>query len=254
MLLKAELWQAIALGIDAENAKIEIFIQHNLSRGIAREVILRNLIVQQTPDPYRVHSGFVYSDKSKAEPDKQCDVLVYDPRVHQPYYQIDEFVVVPSESTRVLMEVKSEIGDKEFAQIINMSLYAQGFKLPHFGFAYGGWTFDTFCNKAMALDEGIKNLPVCLVVHHRNYLAIRTFREREPMRLLIDFTTHTAMATAFFMDCYAFIIREGHLIHPDTVWDWFVNRLTIVAPQSKRWLATTGELHDCTELSASPSS
>src|SRR6516165_6141522 len=164
MLLNSEFWNAVALGIDAENGKIEIFVQHNLSRGIAREVLLRDIIVQHTPDPNRVRSGFIYSDKPKTEPSKQCDVLVYDPTVDQPYYQIEEFVVVPAHAARALMEVKSEMADKELGQIINMSSYAKGFGLPHFGFVYGGWTFDTFCDKARALGEGIKNLPVCLAV------------------------------------------------------------------------------------------
>src|SRR5205823_443112 len=35
MLFRSDLWEAVALGITAENKKIEIFVRHNLSRGIA---------------------------------------------------------------------------------------------------------------------------------------------------------------------------------------------------------------------------
>src|SRR4051794_12128481 len=106
MLFRSDLWEAIALGITAENKKIEIFVHHNLSIGIAREALLRNIIVQHTPHPFVVRSGFVYTDNHKIAPHKQCDVLVYDPRVWQPYYQIDEFVVASPDSSVLITEVK----------------------------------------------------------------------------------------------------------------------------------------------------
>src|SRR4051812_13006815 len=120
MQFRSDFWEAIALGINAENRKIEIFIHHNLSRGIAREALLRSIIVQHTPEPYQVRSGFVYTDDPKAVPTKQCDDLVYNPQQYRPYYQIDEFVVVHPDAVRSLAEVKSEINDREFKKIREM--------------------------------------------------------------------------------------------------------------------------------------
>ncbi len=154
MLLRSDLWEAIALGIAAENRKIEIFIHHNLSIGTAREALLRNIIVQHTPLPYCVRSGFVHTDDHRLNPHKQCDVLVYDPRIWPPYYQIDEFVVASPNSTVLLAEVKSTIGDSELDDLLGMQAYARGLAKPMLGYVYGGWTFDTFCEKLrpQALD------------------------------------------------------------------------------------------------------
>src|SRR4051812_15917654 len=62
MLVNDKLWEAIALGITAEDRKIRLFIHHNLSRGVAREALLRNIVVQHTIHPYCVRSGFVHTD------------------------------------------------------------------------------------------------------------------------------------------------------------------------------------------------
>src|SRR5262249_19276470 len=154
-------------GIDAKNEKIDIFIHHNLSRGIAREALLRNILVQHTPDPYRVRSGFVHTDDPVLAPHKQCDVLVYDPSVWQPYYQIDEFIVASPDSTKLIAEVKSNLSDGEFADIRNMHAYARGVGKPLLGFVYEGWQFDTFCEKMRAFAADMDSLPFCLVVHAR---------------------------------------------------------------------------------------
>lgn len=116
MELDSAYWNIVAMGIDAEDAKIGYFLPNptqNHSRGIAREAILRSLLVAQTPDPFVVSTGFVYGVNPAVDP-KQCDALVYDPRKSQPLYQLDEFVVVSPAAYLTAIEVKSEFGAKEF--------------------------------------------------------------------------------------------------------------------------------------------
>jgi hypothetical protein len=251
MQLRSDLWEAIALGIAAENKKIDIFIHHNLSRGIAREALLRSIIVQHTPHPYEVRSGFVYTDDHRVAPSKQCDVLVYDPQKYRPYYQIDEFVVVHPDAIRGIVEVKSEINDREFSSIRLMTKYAYDVRKPLFAFVYDGWSVKTFSEKVLQFSAQLHELPNCLVVHEKNYLATFALRNREEVYLVIDFSDSAGMATAFFMNIFDFIIRGG-ILPPWVVWEWFEQRLTIVPPQRKRWLTSDGNLHDMSELTTAP--
>src|SRR4051812_11041884 len=66
-------WRAVALRIDAEEQQASFFLSHNESRGVAREAILRDLLVKQTPEPLRVKSGFVRRIKPAVHCSKQCD-------------------------------------------------------------------------------------------------------------------------------------------------------------------------------------
>jgi hypothetical protein len=99
-------WQAVANGINAENQKATIFLKHNPSIGIAREAIVRDLLVKQTPEPYRVATGFIYEYGTEPWSSKQCDVLVYDPMESQPHYAIGGLSVVPRKAARLVVEVK----------------------------------------------------------------------------------------------------------------------------------------------------
>jgi hypothetical protein len=253
MLFRSDLWSAIAQGISAESAKIDIFIHHNLSRGIAREALLRSIIVQHTPHPFVVRSGFVYTDNHRVAPHKQCDVLVYDPRVWQPYYQIEEFVVASPDSSVLITEVKSTIGDEEFSDIRNMQQYAQGVNKPLLGFVYEGWTFDTFCEKIIPFAQSMNDLPICIVVHERNYLAVRPTRANEPIYVLIDFSRSNpaspGLATAFFLNIYYLLVRaferraQADALLDGSLLNWFHHELTVVPPSGKRWLTPDGVLH-----------
>jgi hypothetical protein len=253
MLFRSDLWEAIALGVTAENRKIEIFIHHNLSRGIARETLLRKIIVQHTAHPFLVRSGFVYTDDQTLNPHKQCDVLVYNPRVWQPYYQIDEFVVASPDSSVLIVEVKSTIGDDEFTDIRNMQAYAQGVHKPLLGFVYGGWTFSTFCEKVRPFASNLSSLPICIVVHERNYLAVRPTLTEHPICLLIDFSqsnpSSPGIATAYFLNIYDLLVRsferraQDQALPDGLLLDWFRHTLTVVPPAAKRWLTPDGVLH-----------
>src|SRR5262249_35882900 len=94
-------------------------------------------------------------------------------------------------------------------------------------------------------------LPKCLVVHQRNYLAIRIKRNRNPIYLLIDFSRANppspGMGTAYFMNVYDILLRN-RLKKENVFWDWFVKRFTIVPPEAKKWLTNDGILHNGTEL------
>src|SRR5262245_37639946 len=137
-------WQAVAQGVDAEDRKASLFVRHPGSRGGAREAILRALLIHQTPEPYRVNSGFI-CEFAGTEPrlSRQCDVLVFDPRVPQPYYAIDAFVVIPRAAARLAVEVKSDLGQDDLDDMCVIAESVRQRGVPTLGFAFGGWTFET---------------------------------------------------------------------------------------------------------------
>ena len=99
-----------------------------------------------------------------------------------------DFVVASPDSSVLITEVKSTIGDDELKDIRNMQQYALGVNKPLLGFVYDGWTFDTFCQKVLPFASNLDALPICIVVHDRNYLAVRPTTANEPVFVLINFS------------------------------------------------------------------
>jgi hypothetical protein len=183
MIPLTEYWHAVAKAIDAEDEKLSLFVDHPGELGTAREAILRHFLVAQTPEPFRIETGFICHLLTKVgssdPPDRwtsmQCDLLVYNPQIARPYYAIENLVVLPREVVAAIIEVKSDLGEKTFQQMLALWENTHWLVKPVLGFAYEGWTFDTFVEK---LTEAIRDrrfgVPNCIAVHRRNYVFIRS--------------------------------------------------------------------------------
>ena len=77
-------WQLVSQGMDLEDRRLRMFVRHKGSLGTGRENIVRKFLAEQTPEPYRVSTGFVVHPGNPKISSAQCDVLVYDPRQGQP--------------------------------------------------------------------------------------------------------------------------------------------------------------------------
>jgi hypothetical protein len=169
-----EYWQAVARAIDAEDAKASIFIRHNASVGSAREAILKDVLSRQTLEPYRVTSGFVFHPPSENWCSRQCDVIVYNPMVARPYYAIGELAVVPREAAKLVIEVKTELDEKAFKEMLNVWESVFWLPVPMLGFAYDGVRFQTFVEYLRgAIPTAPRGLPTCISVHRHNYIYMR---------------------------------------------------------------------------------
>jgi hypothetical protein len=236
-------WQAVANGINAENQKATIFLKHNPSIGIAREAILRDLLVKQTPEPFRVATGFIYEYGTVPWSSKQCDVLVYDPTTSQPHYAIGGLSVVPRKAARVVVEVKTTLEKETFTQIMGVwkKLHesvgkTQWIPPPTLAFAYDGMTFPTcldyICNE---LRESSQGLPECLAVHEHNYIIVRSgyrlavnvdipHRHRPATyHLAVNFGAadkSDGRASAAFFDFYHYLLEQRQVYEPQLKW-WF---------------------------------
>lgn len=222
-----EYWQAVARGLEAESQKAAVYVTHPPSLGVAREIILRNIIQKETPGQYSIKTGLIRGRDGTES--KQCDLIIYNQHEHTPNYQIDEFVVVPPASTRVAIEVKSRLDSTD--QLIDTIGHWQStrpLRVATLVFAYQGMTFGAFLNSmAERIREKSSNSPPCLAVHSRNYLALRAGHWGEQMPFpyaVVDFSHFGdqgyAMATAYFLQWY-FRHLDHQDITPGEVTNWF---------------------------------
>jgi len=235
-----EYWEAVARSIDAENQKANIFITHNDSLGVAREAILRDLLVKQTPEPYRVSTGFVYYAEAKPKPwsSKQCDVLVYDPTASQPYYSIGGLSVVPRRACKLIIEVKTRLKQETFKQILGVWGSTFWLNVPTLGFAFEGETFKSFLEYVVeAIKSEDRGVPECLAVHRDNYLMARssyrlatnpeTPNRHRPAKyhFAVNFgitNKKDGRASAAFLDFYDRLLRNGlGQIDENHLYTWF---------------------------------
>lgn len=216
-------WQLVTQGMELEDRRLRMFVKHKGSLGTGRETIVRKFLTDQTPDPYRISTGFVVYPSDPKISSAQCDVLVYDPRKGQPIYRIDEFVVISPVIARLAIEVrsnmsigkKSNVGNKPTGldQVFGIQNSMKPFGTQVFGFGFNGPTFDTFLQGVVNKMSGnIENIPECILVHRRNYILIRAddpkkpFGPEMPLFFGIDFNPLGAKsqgyATALFLWCY----------------------------------------------------
>lgn len=78
-------------------------IAHGPTKGSYREELLRELLQRYIPQRYHAATGFIYGR------DKQLDIIVYDQIDYAPIFRTGNLVVVPPESVRAIIEVKSTL-------------------------------------------------------------------------------------------------------------------------------------------------
>jgi hypothetical protein len=264
MILIPEYWHAVARGIDAENDKATIFIHHNASLGVAREAILRKVIIDHTPEPFKVQTGFVChvqdnidtGEQSSPWMSRQYDLLVHDPWHSRPFYAIDQLVVVPRRSARCVVEVKSYLGKRAFEKKLEIWRETAWIPVPTFGFAYDGLKFTNFVQRlATAVKNNQRGVPQCLVVHRKNYIFFRSVYRLAPTkqssRLIakhqfgIDFGNqkkHLGSSTAIFLELYSRWLKNSfdHVVESELLY-WF-NRLEL-AEESKISIDDEGKVN-----------
>jgi hypothetical protein len=111
-------WKAVAKGLEAESEKAAVYVSHNPSLGVAREIMFKELLIKETPGPYLIRTGIVRESPSGGMVSKQCDLIVYDPHAGTAFYSIKDFVVVPKTIARVVIDIKSEINAEKLAEIV----------------------------------------------------------------------------------------------------------------------------------------
>jgi hypothetical protein len=252
----AEFYRAISLGIEAENLKATVYVRHGASLGTARENNLREVLEDSTPAPFKLATGLLHDtfhDGPRCS--SQCDVLVYDPTVDPPKYAFRDFVVLDPRTARLVVEVKSTLGEKKFGHILEVATSVRQFRIPTMAFAYRSVTFESFVGyfasafrDACARDDA-PQLPYCAAVHKNNYLAIRPHHTQptdRPYVMLVDFGRRsretTGYAAALFLQFYDMLLRGKTKLYSGALYQWF-NGLTSLPAEQRVYIGADGQPH-----------
>ena len=120
---------------------------HWLSVGNYKEELLRSLLKQLLPKKYEVSSGFILSlDENGNEiKSKQQDIIIWDSNEYAAIFRDHDFVIVPPEACKAVIEVKSTLTSQTFKKAMFASdgifdfvrtPYIQNLNISRYIFAY----------------------------------------------------------------------------------------------------------------------
>ncbi|GAB2887862.1 hypothetical protein GCM10027202_15590 [Microvirgula curvata] len=89
-------------------------ISHSGTVGTYRENLLQTLLQKHLPERYHVATGFIHGCH------RQLDVLIYDRIDYAPLFREGDLVVVPSESVRAVIEVKTNLTKDKLRNSLNL--------------------------------------------------------------------------------------------------------------------------------------
>jgi hypothetical protein len=256
-----------AMVLQGESRKAACYVPPSHSLGVLREKMVSNFLRNETPERFRVETGYIRNHGS-GRTSRQCDLLVHEAGIEAPLYRWGDFVVVHDTAARAVVEIKSRMLKVDFrhlldvhASIVNIEAARSGQTfVPTFGYGLSGPTFDTFlgylqeavaANRLKAGNKGKHlNWPVCVAVQNRNYLGARPLvgAAGKPYAFCaVDFSKATdkrsrlvdGVETGYFLQIYAKVLRHQRDGLKDAdLYNWF-NRLP-VAPNGKAWITPDG--------------
>lgn len=243
-----DFYRAIALGIDAENQKASVYISHSGSIGNAREIILRDVMEEATPAPFKLATGLIHDRIGKdSRSSRQCDVLVYDPTTDPPKYAFKDFVVVDPGTARLVVEVKSCLDNVAFNHTLEVAKSVDQFSLPTLSFSYDSVGFDAFAEYfSKASSESYCHFPVCVAVHSKNYIAFRPTSfapTHEQFMLLMNCGvvpgSYPGFSTATFLQVYDMCLRHSDKLLSEVFYKWF-NTFSSLPDEARCFVASDG--------------
>jgi hypothetical protein len=241
-----EFYNAIALGIDAENAKATAYIKHGPSLGNAREIILRDVVREATPEPFRFGTGFIHHimESGETKLTRQCDVLVYDPTLDPPKYSFENFVILGPNTVKIAIEVKSDLDSDKFNHAVEVSASTAWFRVPTLVFAYDSVSFEAmlqYFHTALQNHES-HLLPTCLAVHKKNYVAVQPLMRQSSHPVGITLLDYSAApgaqswaSTATFLQLYDACLRNRGAMSSISLYRWF-NSHTALPSSARRFV------------------
>ncbi|CAD5262740.1 MULTISPECIES: DUF6602 domain-containing protein [Halomonadaceae] len=93
----------IAGELESLSQRVRYIIDHGPTVGTYRENLLQNSLRKHLPERYHIATGFIHGFK------KQIDLLIYDRIDYAPLFREGDLVIVPQESVRAVIEVKTNL-------------------------------------------------------------------------------------------------------------------------------------------------
>lgn len=100
--------------LHALSQRIRSLISHTGSVGTYRECLLQTLLRKSLPERYHVATGFIHGSS------RQLDILIYDRIDYAPWFREGDLVVVPRESVRAVIEVKTDLTTAAIRQSLSL--------------------------------------------------------------------------------------------------------------------------------------
>lgn len=94
--------------------RVRHLISHSGTVGTYRENLLQTLLRKNIPERYHVATGFIHQCP------RQLDILIYDRIDYAPLFREGDLVVVPKESVRAVIEVKTTINKAELIKSLEL--------------------------------------------------------------------------------------------------------------------------------------
>jgi hypothetical protein len=98
----------------AQIGRINSFVKHPTAIGSSHEGILRRFLQKYVPRKYSVSEGFIVDGNNNSS--QQCDIIIWSSLEYSPYYSEGDFVIIPSDAARVVIEVKTQLDQKTLKQ------------------------------------------------------------------------------------------------------------------------------------------
>lgn len=120
--------------LQALSQRIRSLIAHTGSVGTYRECLLQTLLRKSLPERYHVATGFIHGCS------RQLDILIYDRIDYAPWFREGDLVVVPKESVRAVIEVKTDLTAAAIRQslsLLNDVAYFDDLNPPFFKGVFG---------------------------------------------------------------------------------------------------------------------
>lgn len=105
---------SLASELDSVSQRIRNLIAHAGAVGTYRENLLQTLLRKNLPERYHVATGFIENCP------RQLDILIYDRLEYAPLFREGDLVVVPQESVRAVIEVKTKLTGKTLKESLQL--------------------------------------------------------------------------------------------------------------------------------------
>ncbi|WP_109440462.1 DUF6602 domain-containing protein [Acinetobacter haemolyticus] len=120
---------SIATELETLSQRIRFINQHGPTVGTYRETLLKNTLKKHLPERYHVATGFIHGVE------KQIDILIYDRIDYAPIFREADLVIIPPESVRAVIEVKTKItlnNLRSALELLSLASYVDDKKPPFF--------------------------------------------------------------------------------------------------------------------------
>jgi len=108
---RLKLLESYSLEFQTQLRRINAFVKHPTSIGTSHEGILRRFLQKYIPKRLAVSEGFIVDPKNN--PSNQCDIIIWSHLDYAPYYKEGDFVIIPVEAAKAVIEVKTTLSKDE---------------------------------------------------------------------------------------------------------------------------------------------